>query len=57
MDDGPKKVLIVDDEEILTWIMSKTLSKDRKKYEVIVANDCNKALEIMDSISLGPAPG
>ncbi len=50
MGDGPKKVLIVDDEEILTWIMSKTLSKDRKKYEVLVANDCNKALEIMGSV-------
>jgi CheY-like chemotaxis protein len=50
MSDGPKKVLIVDDEEILTWIMSKTLSKDRKKYEVLVANDCNKALEVMGSV-------
>jgi CheY-like chemotaxis protein/predicted regulator of Ras-like GTPase activity (Roadblock/LC7/MglB family) len=50
MQEGPKKVLIVDDEEILTWIMSKTLSKDRKRYEVLVANDCNKALEIMESV-------
>lgn len=49
MHEGPKKVLIVDDEEILTWIMSKTLSKDRKRYEVLVANDCTKALEIMES--------
>lgn len=49
MQEGPKKVLIVDDEEILTWIMSKTLSKDRKRYEVLVANDCTKALEIMDN--------
>jgi CheY-like chemotaxis protein/predicted regulator of Ras-like GTPase activity (Roadblock/LC7/MglB family) len=43
----PKKVLIVDDEEILTWIMSKTLSKDKKRYEVIIANDGTKALDIM----------
>ncbi len=50
MADGPKKVLIVDDEEILTWIMSKTLSKDKKRYEVLVANDGNKALEIMQSV-------
>lgn len=48
MQEGPKKVLIVDDEEILTWIMSRTLSKDRRKYEVLVANDCEKALQIMD---------
>lgn len=48
MQEAPKKVLIVDDEEILTWIMSKTLAKDRKRYEVLVANDCAKALEIMD---------
>ncbi len=49
MQEAAKKVLIVDDEEILTWIMSKTLSKDRKRYEVLVANDCTKALEIMES--------
>jgi CheY-like chemotaxis protein len=49
MNDGPKKVLIADDEEILTWIMSKTLSKDRKRYEILVANDGNKAIEIMKS--------
>lgn len=52
MQEGPKKVLIVDDEEILTWIMSKTLSKDRKRYEVLVANDCSKALEIMKSTTI-----
>ncbi|MGQ9654380.1 MAG: response regulator [Thermodesulfobacteriota bacterium] len=50
MPEGPKKVLIVDDEEILTWIMSKTLSKDKKRYEVLVANDGNKALEIMQTV-------
>lgn len=49
MSDGQKKVLIVDDEEILTWIMSKTLSKDQKRYEILVANECNKALEIMET--------
>lgn len=49
MEEGPKKVLIVDDEEILTWIMSKTLSKDRKKYEVLVVNDARNALDVMDA--------
>ena len=42
-----KKVLFVDDEEILTWIMTKTLSKDKKIYEIMIANDGEKALEIM----------
>jgi len=39
-----KKVLIVDDEETLTWSMSKSLSKDRDKYEVIIANNGKEAL-------------
>lgn len=42
---GLKKVLIVDDEETLTWSMSKSLSKDREKYEVIVANNGKEALD------------
>lgn len=39
-----KKVLIVDDEETLTWSMSKSLAKDRDKYEVLVANNGKEAL-------------
>jgi DNA-binding response OmpR family regulator len=39
-----KKVLIVDDEETLTWSMSKSLSKDRDKYELIIANNGQEAL-------------
>jgi CheY-like chemotaxis protein len=50
MNNDLKRVLIVDDEEILTWIMSKTLSKDYKKYEVLIANDGEKALEIMETV-------
>ena len=42
-----KKVLIVDDEETLTWSMSKSLSKDRDKYEVIVANNGKEALNLL----------
>jgi CheY-like chemotaxis protein len=40
-----KKVLIVDDEETLTWSMAKSLSKDRDKYEVLIANNGKEALE------------
>jgi DNA-binding response OmpR family regulator len=39
-----KKVLIVDDEETLTWSMARSLSKDRDKYEVIIANNGREAL-------------
>jgi CheY-like chemotaxis protein len=42
-----KKVLIVDDEETLTWSMSKSLSKDKDKYEVIVANNGREALNLL----------
>ena len=38
MSKGLKKVLIVDDEETLTWSMAKSLSKDKDKYEVMIAN-------------------
>ena len=43
-----KKVLIVDDEETLTWSMSKSLSKDKDKYEVIIANNGREALALME---------
>jgi DNA-binding response OmpR family regulator len=42
-----KKVLIVDDEETLTWSMAKSLSKDRDKYEVIIANNGKEAINIL----------
>jgi YesN/AraC family two-component response regulator len=44
-----KKVLIVDDEETLTWSMSKSLSKDKDKYEVIIANNGKEALTLLRS--------
>jgi len=42
-----KKVLIVDDEETLTWSMSRSLSKDKDKYEVIIANNGGEALSLL----------
>lgn len=42
-----KKILIVDDEETLTWSMAKSLSKDMDKYQVLVANSGREALEIL----------
>ena len=48
MNEDLKKVMIVDDEEIFTWIVSKALSKDKDKYEVIVANSGLKAQEVIE---------
>jgi DNA-binding response OmpR family regulator len=49
-----KKVLIVDDEETLTWSMARSLSKDEDKYEVIIANNGREALNFLkkDKIDL-----
>jgi len=54
MPEGLKKVLIVDDEETLTWSMAKSLSRDRDKYEVIIANNGREALGLLkkDKIDL-----
>jgi DNA-binding response OmpR family regulator len=42
-----KKVLIVDDEETLTWGMAKSLSKDKDKFEVIIANNGSEAINLL----------
>jgi len=42
-----KRVLVVDDEEDLTWSISKHLSKDKEKYELICVNSGKKALEVL----------
>jgi CheY-like chemotaxis protein len=42
------KILIVDDEETLTWSMSKSLSKDRDKFEVLVARSGEDALKVLE---------
>jgi len=42
-----KKVLVVDDEETLTWSMTKTLTKDKDKYELITANTGREALQAL----------
>ncbi len=48
MTKGLKKVLIVDDEETLTWSMAKSLSKDKDKYEVLIANNGKEAINILN---------
>jgi len=48
MKEGLKRVLIVDDEETLTWSMAKSLSKDKDKYEVIIANNGREAVNQLE---------
>ena len=47
MDDVKKRVLIVDDEEDLTWSISKRLTKDRNGLDVMCANSGNRALDVL----------
>ncbi len=47
MQDRKKRVLVVDDEEDLTWSISKHLSKDKEKYELICVNSGQKALDVL----------
>jgi CheY-like chemotaxis protein len=42
------KVLVVDDEETLTWSMTKTLAKDKGKYELVIANTGSEALTVLE---------
>ena len=37
----------MDDEETLTWSMAKSLSKDKYKYEVVIANNGREALNLL----------
>jgi CheY-like chemotaxis protein len=46
------KVLVVEDEETLTWSMTKTLVKDRGKYELIITNSGKEALAVLEKNSI-----
>ncbi len=45
-----KRILIVDDEEDLTWSISKHLAKDRDKYELIAVNSAMAALDVLAQV-------
>ncbi len=45
-----KRVLIVDDEEDLTWTLSKKLSKDSDKFQAICVNSGREAIEVLNQI-------
>ncbi|MEK7728937.1 MAG: response regulator [candidate division KSB1 bacterium] len=42
-----KSILIVDDEEDLTWSISKTLAKHDKDFEVLCAHDGDEAMAVL----------
>ncbi len=50
MSDNKKRVLVVDDEDDLTWSISKHLAKDKDKYELICVNSGKKALEVLSQL-------
>ncbi len=45
-----KRVLVVDDEEDLTWSISRHLAKDKDKYELITVNNALAALDILSQV-------
>jgi len=47
MNKTKKAILIVDDEEDLTWSISKGLSRDKEKLEVVCVNSGNTALDML----------
>ena len=50
MADELKRVLVVDDEDDLTWSISKHLAKDRERYDLICVNSGKKALEVLSQL-------
>jgi len=52
MSDQQKRVLVVDDEDDLTWSISKHLTKDKDKYELICVNSGKKALEVLSQLPI-----
>ena len=50
MPERQKRVLIVDDEEDLTWTLSKKLSKDSDKFDVMCVNSGREAIEVLNQV-------
>jgi two-component system response regulator (stage 0 sporulation protein F) len=46
-----KKILIADDEEDLTWSISRSLRKENEQYEIICVNSGDEALNFLKKIS------
>lgn len=50
MNKNQKRVLVVDDEEDLTWSISKNLAKDKKKYDLICVNSGKDAMNVLQQV-------
>jgi DNA-binding NtrC family response regulator len=46
------KILVVDDEEDLTWSISKTLMRDNELLEIICVNSGEEALKVLKEFSI-----
>jgi len=49
---GIKRVLVVDDEEDLTWSIAKHLKKDEDKYQLYTVNNGKDALELLTQVPM-----
>lgn len=47
-----KRILIVDDEEDLTWSIARSLRKQSEQYEIICVNSGDEAIEVLKRLSL-----
>ena len=47
-----KRVLIVDDEEDLTWSIAQHLKKDAERYELFTVNSGQEALEVLTQVPI-----
>jgi DNA-binding NtrC family response regulator len=47
--DVPRRILVVDDEEDLTWSIAKSLEKHDKTFEVICVNNGDRALAYLSA--------
>ncbi|MFZ5515093.1 MAG: response regulator [Candidatus Zhuqueibacterota bacterium] len=52
MTSDPKRILIVDDEEDLTWSIARSLRKENEQYEIMCVNSGEEALEVIRRFSL-----
>lgn len=51
MTSASKKILLVDDEEDLTWSISRSLRKESQQFEIICVNSGNEAIKFLSQIS------
>jgi CheY-like chemotaxis protein len=45
-----KRVLVVDDEEDLTWSIAKNLARDKDRYDLITVNSGKEALDVLSQL-------